>query len=349
MKLHTKLLLLLLIIVLFYFISTTFPEQNKKGFFDIILSKDPQSIPYDQGELRVCFNNAPTKCITDSQNNTQCIKYGACDELIISLLNISQESKAALYDVDVGALVSIMKEKNTDLLIDEDNYFGFGTEIKGPALMHNKFWIITTNRGTFLLTGSLNPTHNGFVKNDNNLVILTSEYIIENYENEFEELKNNKPDQETVYQKIMYNNYILENYFCPEDKCEQKVLDVLNSAKKNIYFMTFSFTSDPIGNLLIEKKNEVTIKGVFEERQAKSQTQYSEYYKMIEQDMNVKFDNNPNNMHHKVFIIDNSTVITGSYNPTASGNSANDENILIIREPNVVNQFLEEFERVWNE
>ena len=47
--------------------------------------------------------------------------------------------------------------------------------------------------------------------------------------------------------------------------------------------------------------------------------------------MNIKFDNNkPGKMHHKVFIIDNKTVITGSYNPTKNGNENNDENILII-------------------
>jgi len=53
-------------------------------------------------------------------------------------------------------------------------------------------------------------------------------------------------------------------------------------------------------------------------------------------------------MHHKVFIIDGKTVITGSMNPTGSGNKRNDENMLIIHNEKVVNKFLEEFEDLWN-
>ncbi|HLD04135.1 MAG TPA: phospholipase D-like domain-containing protein [Candidatus Nanoarchaeia archaeon] len=52
-------------------------------------------------------------------------------------------------------------------------------------------------------------------------------------------------------------------------------------------------------------------------------------------------------MHHKVFIIDNEIVITGSYNPTAGGDAKNRENILIIHNTNIAAQFIIEFERVW--
>ena len=35
-------------------------------------------------------------------------------------------------------------------------------------------------------------------------------------------------------------------------------------------------------------------------------------------------------MHHKVFIIDEEIVITGSFNPSKNADTRNDENILII-------------------
>jgi phosphatidylserine/phosphatidylglycerophosphate/cardiolipin synthase-like enzyme len=41
-------------------------------------------------------------------------------------------------------------------------------------------------------------------------------------------------------------------------------------------------------------------------------------------------------------------VITGSFNPTKAGDTKNDENVLIIHDENVTNQYLEEFEKVWN-
>ncbi|PIZ50622.1 hypothetical protein COY27_06455 [Candidatus Woesearchaeota archaeon CG_4_10_14_0_2_um_filter_33_13] len=51
-------------------------------------------------------------------------------------------------------------------------------------------------------------------------------------------------------------------------------------------------------------------------------------------------------MHHKVFIIDNRTVITGSYNPTGGGDKSNDENILIVEDEEIAGRFVEEFIKV---
>ncbi|MFH1399442.1 MAG: phospholipase D-like domain-containing protein [Candidatus Woesearchaeota archaeon] len=49
-------------------------------------------------------------------------------------------------------------------------------------------------------------------------------------------------------------------------------------------------------------------------------------------------------MHHKFFIIDNGTVITGSFNPSKSADQSNDENIIIIEDPNLVERFRQEFQ-----
>ncbi|MFH1064425.1 MAG: phospholipase D-like domain-containing protein [Candidatus Woesearchaeota archaeon] len=54
-------------------------------------------------------------------------------------------------------------------------------------------------------------------------------------------------------------------------------------------------------------------------------------------------------MHHKVFIIDEKVVVTGSFNPSSNADKNNDENLLIIHDPIVAAEFLEEFERVWGE
>jgi phosphatidylserine/phosphatidylglycerophosphate/cardiolipin synthase-like enzyme len=70
---------------------------------------------------------------------------------------------------------------------------------------------------------------------------------------------------------------------------------------------------------------------------------------MLEESMEVLYDSNKANMHHKVFIVDKSIVITGSYNPTNNGNTRNDENILIIHDPEIADLFNQEFESVWSE
>jgi len=108
--------------------------------------------------------------------------------------------------------------------------------------------------------------------------------------------------------------------------------------------MTFSFTDKEIANIMLLKKlDNVSISGVMEARQV---TKYSVYKLLKFQDVDVVKDGNKQNMHHKVFIVDNSTVITGSYNPTGNGNKGNDENVLIITDEKIAEKFMGEYELV---
>ena len=54
-------------------------------------------------------------------------------------------------------------------------------------------------------------------------------------------------------------------------------------------------------------------------------------------------------MHHKVFIIDESIVVFGSYNFSQNAEQRNDENLIIIHDPLIAGQFLLEFQRVREE
>jgi phosphatidylserine/phosphatidylglycerophosphate/cardiolipin synthase-like enzyme len=54
-------------------------------------------------------------------------------------------------------------------------------------------------------------------------------------------------------------------------------------------------------------------------------------------------------MHHKVIIIDDETVILGSYNFSRSAEISNDENVLIIHDPAVASLFVEEFGRIYQQ
>ena len=211
--------------------------------------------------------------------------------------------------------------------------------------MHNKFCIIDNE---IVTTGSFNPTERDNFYNNNNLIIIHSKYLAKNYELEFKELWDKKfaSGNKVEYPVIYLNDKRIENYFCPEDSCSEHVIDSLKEAKESIYFMTFSFTLNGIGNVLINKYNHgVDVKGVFEKTRV---SEWSEYQRFTDKGMDVKLDENKYVMHRKVFIIDNKTVITGSFNPTESADEENDENVLIIHDENIAREYLDEFERVWN-
>jgi phosphatidylserine/phosphatidylglycerophosphate/cardiolipin synthase-like enzyme len=52
-------------------------------------------------------------------------------------------------------------------------------------------------------------------------------------------------------------------------------------------------------------------------------------------------------MHHKFAILDNRSVVTGSYNWTLESEQENYESLLVLRDPALVQPFRKEFEALW--
>ena len=76
--------------------------------------------------------------------------------------------------------------------------------------------------------------------------------------------------------------------------------------------------------------------------------QGSEHEKLIAHGVDVKLDSNPDLMHHKVMVIDGRIVVTGSYNWTWSAEKNNDENILVVEDPEAAAIYEREFQRLWS-
>ncbi|MFA6089307.1 MAG: phospholipase D-like domain-containing protein [Candidatus Woesearchaeota archaeon] len=272
----------------------------------------------------------------------------SCEQKFIDVINSADKFVyCAFYNLNLDELTNEINKKNITIkiVIDKRNYKKLNQTVKkstNSALMHNKFCVTDKE----IITGSFNPTKDQESYDDNNIVVSNSSYLMKNYETEFYELyddiKRNTPN--TLIE--LNDKTLIENYFCPEENCEEHVLLTLNKANKSIKFMTFSFTSEAIGNKLVEKnRNNVEIKGVFEKSQS---IEHSQMEKLEKAGCNVTYDKNRKLMHHKIFIIDDKIVITGSYNPTANGNQNNDENIIIIHDKDIAAQYNKEFERIVN-
>ncbi len=63
----------------------------------------------------------------------------------------------------------------------------------------------------------------------------------------------------------------------------------------------------------------------------------------------VRQDGNSSFLHHKIIIIDDSIVITGSLNFSASADRANEENVVIIDNPEIAARYLQEYQRMWDQ
>ena len=62
----------------------------------------------------------------------------------------------------------------------------------------------------------------------------------------------------------------------------------------------------------------------------------------------VRNDGNKQFMHNKIIIIDERYVITGSLNFSTSAEESNDENVIIIDNPDIARLYMLDFDRVWS-
>ena len=88
------------------------------------------------------------------------------------------------------------------------------------------------------------------------------------------------------------------------------------------------------------------LRGVFEDRN--SSASWSQLPTLHCAGAQVRQDGNRYILHHKVIIIDDDTVITGSFNFSNSAAKDNDENIVIIRDAVIAGLYLEEWRRIWD-
>ncbi len=316
-----------LISLLFILISCTTPTGN--------IVKDIPQENFDEIDIFFC-----------SETN--------CNKLIADKISTSNKSvNCAFYNLKNNEIINSIKRKNNEipikLVFEEDNYKDqiTGNNIrltkrKSWGIMHNKFCIFDDN---IILTGSYNPSQKSS-NYDNNLIVIKSKYLASNFNDEFQELWNNEvgTGSKVKHPIIKLNNILVENYFCPEDNCDEKIINLISKAEKSIYFMAFSFTSEQIADQILFKEN-IEIKGVVEKQQ--STNQYAQFNRLKDFGIDIKTDNNKYLMHHKVFIIDSKIVITGSANPTESGYIRNDENIIILHDKEIASQFIKEFNRIY--
>lgn len=215
------------------------------------------------------------------------------------------------------------------------------------ALMHDKFWIFD---GKTVWTGSTNITSNGIFKQNNNVIVLHSPEIAAMYEREFQEMWEGQfgpRSPSTVdQQSAVVNGTPVQVLFSSEDGVVDRIIAYAQQAQVSIRFLAFAFTDYPLANTMIQRAAAgVDVKGVYEK--VGSDGQGAEMVTFLCAKVPVRQDGNGSFMHDKLIIVDNRIVITGSLNYSSSADEANDENVIIVDNPEIAALYLQEFERIW--
>lgn len=293
----------------------------------------------------------------------------------------------AFYEVRLDSIVDAFiaahkKGVKVRLLLDDSNYYGkdesgavnrrkrnpfakrlidAGIEVKQDAkrraLMHNKFAVVDGKR---VWTGSYNLTDTCSYRNQNNGLWFEDASLAKVFSRQFDEMfvkeEFGKSRASTIAdQTVTIGSHAVEVLFAPEDDPLSRQLAVIGKAARTVHFMQFAFTADEVADLLVKKSKEgVEVKGILDHRLYRSTGPYSEFAKLTQAGIPVVvFHKGEGKFHHKVFICDAGTpdacVVTGSENTSNNGNEANDENVLIIRDPAIVSQYEAVFQTLYGD
>jgi len=137
-----------------------------------------------------------------------------------------------------------------------------------------------------------------------------------------------------------------EIYFSLYDNPRKEIIKSINQAEAFINIAMYIFTDRDIALPLV-KAQERGVKVRLYLDQEQTVYLYSQSRFLAQKGMNIRISTNKYNMHNKFAIIDNCVLLTGSYNWTFSANHRNDENLMVIDDPDVIARYQNYFEKLW--
>ena len=127
-------------------------------------------------------------------------------------------------------------------------------------------------------------------------------------------------------------------YFSPSGGCTDAVIRELNQAKSLVLVKAFIFTSAPIAKALLNAhKRRVRVEVILDKSQKKEKYSEADFFTNL--GIPTKIDAAHAIAHNKVMIIDGETVITGSFNFTKAAEEKNAENLLVIHDKKLAEQY----------
>lgn len=133
-------------------------------------------------------------------------------------------------------------------------------------------------------------------------------------------------------------------YFSPRGGAQDALVDEIGKARMNIYVQAYSFTSNPIIAALIEAHQRgVKVEILLDKSQRGDNPSSIGLVKKI--GIPTFIDSRHGIAHNKIMIIDDKTLVTGSFNFTKAAEERNAENLLIIYSSELARLYYVEWEK----
>lgn len=128
------------------------------------------------------------------------------------------------------------------------------------------------------------------------------------------------------------------------------MLETIASAKHDIQILAYAFQAPDIMQALVDAKSRgINVRVVVDKKRNKGKTSKKAMDFVTSNGVELRTNDHFHIHHDKVIIVDGTTVETGSFNFAPSAETANSENVVVIREmPEVARQYLAHWQSRWD-
>jgi phosphatidylserine/phosphatidylglycerophosphate/cardiolipin synthase-like enzyme len=135
----------------------------------------------------------------------------------------------------------------------------------------------------------------------------------------------------------------LKVFFSPNGGCTEAIVNELGKAQEEVLVQAYGFTSAPIAQALVDAaKRGLKVEIILDKGQRTEK--YSEADFTLHAGIPTYIDFAHAIAHNKIMIIDEQTVITGSFNFTKGAEEKNAENLLVIHEPELAKKYIQNWQ-----
>lgn len=135
----------------------------------------------------------------------------------------------------------------------------------------------------------------------------------------------------------------IEVLFSPDGGCAERICDEIKRARKHVRVQMHVFTSRTITSALTAaRKRGVKVEVILDGSQEKQR--YAQGGALKRGGVTLRYDREHEVANNKVLLIDDTTIITGSYNFSRAAEEKNAENVLILRHhPELMQKYFDNF------
>jgi len=131
--------------------------------------------------------------------------------------------------------------------------------------------------------------------------------------------------------------------FSPEGHCTSRIVSAIENAQTSILVNAYSFTSPPIAQALVQAYERGLDVRVIIDKSRLSE-KHSQIPFLSQKGIPIFIDPAVGIGHNKTIILDNSWVLTGSFNWSMAAENKNAENILFIKDPSLAQIYKKNWE-----